>query len=117
MTTSPARRPPAGTRRSQPRQTAPLRDRGAYQASKQDLLTRFRRLAGQVNGIAEMVEEERYCPEVLTQLSAAIAGLEKIGFILLREHVQHCVAEGMAAGEGEAYMDELIATIQRFAGR
>ncbi len=117
MATSPARRAPTGAHGTRPRQTAPLRDRGAYQASKQDLLKRFRRLAGQVNGIAQMVEEERYCPEVLTQLSAAIAGLEKIGFILLREHVQHCVTEGIAAGEGEAYMDELIATIQRFAGR
>ncbi len=64
-----------------------------------------------------MVEEERYCPEVLTQLSAAIAGLEKIGFILLRDHVRHCVAEGINAGEGDAYLDELIAAIQRFSGR
>ncbi len=117
MVTSPASAAPAGARRSQPTETEPLRDRGAYQASKQDLLKRFRRLTGQVNGIAQMVEEERYCPDVLTQLSAAIAGLEKIGFILLREHVQHCVADGIAAGEGEAYMDELLATIQRFSGR
>ncbi len=56
-------------------------------------------------------------PEVLTQLSAASAGLEKIGFLLLRERVQHRVAEGIAAGEGEAFTDELIATIQRFARR
>lgn len=96
---------------------APLRTRGSYQASKEELLRRFRRVAGQVDGIAGMVEAERYCPEVLTQLAAAIAGLEKIGFILLRDHVQHCVAEGMQAGEGDAYLDELIATIQRFAGR
>ncbi len=95
----------------------PLRTRGSYQASKEELLNRFRRLAGQVNGIAQMVDEERYCPEVLTQLSAATAGLEKIGFILLRDHVRYCVAEGIAAGQGEAYMDELIATIQRFTGR
>lgn len=117
MATSRGRRAPAGAPRSQPSESAPLRDRGAYQASKQDLLKRFRRLAGQVNGIAEMVDQERYCPEVLIQLSAAIAGLEKIGFILLREHVQHCVAEGIAAGEGQAYMDELMGTIQRFSRR
>lgn len=96
---------------------ASLRTRGSYQASKAELLLRFRRLGGQIDGIAEMVEQERYCPEVLTQLSAAIAGLEKIGFILLRDHLQHCVAEGIAAGEGDAYLDELMATIQRFAGR
>jgi DNA-binding FrmR family transcriptional regulator len=96
---------------------APLKSRGSYQASKQDLLRRFNRLNGQIAGIAQMVEDERYCPEVLTQLSAAIAGLEKIGFILLRDHVKHCVTDGVNAGDGDAYLDELIATIQRFSGR
>lgn len=96
---------------------APLKHRGSYQASKADLLVRFNRLNGQIAGIAQMVDDERYCPEVLTQLSAAIAGLEKIGYILLRDHVQHCVADGIRAGEGEAYLDELVATIQRFSGR
>lgn len=95
----------------------PLRSRGSYQASKPDILRRFKRLNGQITGISQMVADERYCPEVLTQLSAAVAGLEKIGFILLRDHVKHCVAEGIAAGEGEAYLDELMATIQRFSGR
>lgn len=80
-------------------------------------MRRFRRLEGQIAGVAQMVEAERYCPEVLVQLSAAIAALEKIGYILLRDHVHHCVAEGMAAGHGDAYLDELIATIKRFAGR
>lgn len=96
---------------------APLRDQGSYQASTDDLLRRFARAAGQVNGAAQMVRDERYCPEVLTQLAAAIAALEKIGFILLRDHVRHCVAEGIAAGAGDAYMDELMTTIQRFSGR
>jgi DNA-binding FrmR family transcriptional regulator len=99
------------------RQVRPLKARGSYQASKGDILRRFNRLKGQIAGIAQMVEDERYCPEVLTQLSAAIAALEKIGFILLREHVQHCVADGIEAGDGDAYLDELIATIQRFSGR
>jgi DNA-binding FrmR family transcriptional regulator len=94
-----------------------LKRRGSYQASKADLLVRFNRLNGQIAGIAQMVDDERYCPEVLTQLSAAIAGLEKIGYILLRDHVQHCVADGIRAGHGEAYLDELVATIQRFSGR
>jgi DNA-binding FrmR family transcriptional regulator len=96
---------------------AALRQRGRYQADKDELLTRFRRVNGQISGIAGMVEEERYCPEVLTQLSAAIAALEKIGYILLRDHVRYCVSEGISAGEGEAYLDELMATIQRFSGR
>ena len=94
----------------------PLKTRGSYQASKEDLLVRFNRVAGQLQGIRTMVDEERYCPEVLTQLSAAIAALQKIGYILMRDHIQHCVADGIAEGRGDDYMDELMATVQRFAG-
>ncbi len=64
-----------------------------------------------------MVEDERYCPDVLTQLSASIAGLEKIGFILLREHIGHCVVEDVAGGRGDESLDELITAIHRFSGR
>ncbi|MGH7685206.1 MAG: metal-sensitive transcriptional regulator [Candidatus Dormibacteria bacterium] len=95
----------------------PLKTRGAYQASKDELLHRFNRVSGQLDGIRGMVDEERYCPEVLVQLSAAIAALEKIGFILLRDHIQGCVAGGIRDGRGDDYMDELMATVQRFAGR
>ncbi|GAC1340902.1 MAG: copper-sensing transcriptional repressor CsoR [Candidatus Dormibacteria bacterium] len=91
--------------------------RGAYQADKEQLLARLRRIAGQVTGIAQMVEDERYCPEVLLQLSAAIAGLEKVGFLLLRDHVRHCVVEDIERGHGDDSLDELIATIKRFSGR
>jgi DNA-binding FrmR family transcriptional regulator len=91
--------------------------KGSYQASKAELAARFSRLQGQVSGIARMVEEERYCPEVLTQISSAVAGLEKIGFILLREHIAHCVAEDVVAGRGDEAVDELMAVVHRFAGR
>lgn len=91
--------------------------RGSYQASKADVLARFRRLEGQIRGIAQMVDEERYCPDVLTQLSASIAGLEKIGFILLRDHIVHCVVDDVTSGRGEESLDELIAVIHRFSGR
>ena len=109
--------PRALTRRPTRATPPALRERGSYQASKEDLLRRLARVRGQVDGVARMVADERYCPEVLTQLTAAIAALEKIGFILLRDHVQHCVADGMAAGDGDAYLDELMATVQRFSGR
>ncbi len=91
--------------------------RGSYQASKAEMLARFRRVEGQIRGISQMVEDERYCPEVLTQLSASIAGLEKIGFILLREHIGHCVVEDVGKGRGEEALDELITAIHRFSGR
>ncbi|MFN2568939.1 MAG: metal-sensitive transcriptional regulator [Candidatus Dormibacteria bacterium] len=100
---------------TQPRRTT--NTRGAYQAGKQELVRRFNRVSGQIGGIAQMVEEERYCPEVLIQLSAAIAALEKIGYILLRDHVHHCVTDGINRGDGDAYLDELMATIRQFTGR
>lgn len=104
-----------GTHAHKPRQ--PLKSRGSYQASKDELFVRFNRVAGQLEGIRTMVDQERYCPEVLTQLSAAIAALEKIGYILLRDHIQGCVADGIREGNGDDYMDELMAIVQRFAGR
>jgi DNA-binding FrmR family transcriptional regulator len=91
--------------------------KGSYQASKEELAARFSRLQGQINGISRMVEEERYCPDVLTQLSAAVAALEKIGFILLRDHIAHCVVEDVAKGRGDETIDELMAVVHRFAGR
>ena len=90
---------------------------GSYQASKQDLAARFNRLQGQISGIARMVEEERYCPDVLTQISSAVAALEKIGFLLLRDHIAGCVVEDVAQGRADAAVDELMAVVHRFAGR
>ncbi len=91
--------------------------KGSYQASKEELDARFKRLQGQISGIARMVDEERYCPDVLTQISSAVAALEKIGFILLREHIAHCVVDDVARGRGDDTVDELMAVVHRFAGR
>ena len=91
--------------------------RGSYQASKEEVLARLRRIQGQIGGIAQMVEEERYCPDVLNQLSASIAGLEKIGFLLLRDHIAHCVVDDVNRGAADRTLDELLAVIHRFSGR
>ena len=91
--------------------------KGSYQASKEELAARFSRLQGQISGIARMVEEERYCPEVLTQISSAVAALEKIGFILLREHIANCVVDDAIGGRRDEAVDELLAVVHRFAGR
>lgn len=91
--------------------------RGSYQASKQDLLVRFQRVQGQVAGISRMVEEERYCPEVLVQIRSASAALDQIGYLLLRDHLAHCVAEGVRAGEGDTYLDEVMEVIRGYSRR
>ena len=89
--------------------------RGSYQASKPELLRRFQRVAGQVAGISRMVEDERYCPEVLVQLRSASAALDQIGYLLLRDHLAHCVADGIRRGEGDAYLDEVMEVLRGYS--
>ena len=77
-----------------------------YTANKEDLLKRLRRAEGQVRGIHRMVEEDTYCIDVLTQVSAATKALETVAIALLIDHLAHCVAE--AAREGGAVADAKI---------
>lgn len=77
-----------------------------YASNKEDLLKRLRRAEGQVRGIHRMVEEDTYCIDVLTQVSAATKALETVALALLDDHLAHCVAE--AAREGGAVADDKI---------
>jgi CsoR family transcriptional regulator, copper-sensing transcriptional repressor len=77
-----------------------------YSSNKEQLLTRLRRAEGQVRGIHRMIEEDTYCIDVLTQVSAATKALETVALALLEDHLAHCVAE--AAREGGAVADEKI---------
>jgi DNA-binding FrmR family transcriptional regulator len=87
-----------------------------YQASKGKLLNRLSRIEGQVRGVSRMVEEERYCIDVLTQIGAIEAALDKVALGLLDEHTRHCLAE--AEGEERAErVDELMGALGRFVGR
>lgn len=70
--------------------------------SKDDLLARLRRIEGQVRGIAQMVEQDRYCIDVLTQVSAATKGLQGVALGLFDDHLRHCVADAVAAGGTDA---------------
>jgi CsoR family transcriptional regulator, copper-sensing transcriptional repressor len=87
-----------------------------YSATKDQLLKRLRRVQGQVGGIERMVAEDRYCIDVLTQISAAQAALDKIALGLLDEHAQHCVA-GAAEGEQVEKTEELMAAVGRLMRR
>jgi len=69
-----------------------------YTDNKDDLLKRLRRAEGQVRGIARMVEEDKYCIDILTQVSAATKALETVALSLLGDHLSHCVAEATAEG-------------------
>ena len=77
-----------------------------YVDNKEDLVKRLRRAEGQVRGIQRMVEEDAYCIDVLTQVSAATKALETVALSLLEDHLSHCVAQ--AAAEGGAVAEEKI---------
>lgn len=87
-----------------------------HRANKTNLQNRLNRVEGQVRGIGRMVEEDRYCIDILTQLQAVRAALSKVEQELLREHIDHCVAAAFAAGDAEAQRakaDELVKLLQR----
>ncbi|MDO3699920.1 metal-sensitive transcriptional regulator [Curtobacterium flaccumfaciens] len=85
-----------------------------YIGDKDDLLKRLRRAEGQVRGIARMVEDETYCIDVLTQISAANRALERVALSLLEDHLAHCVAEAVAAG-GDAADEKVREASQAIA--
>ena len=79
-------------------------------------LRRLRRLEGQVRGLQKMVEEDRYCPEIMIQISAAQEALRTVGRELMRNHLRHCVTQTVAEGRGEtanAMYDELVELIYK----
>jgi len=89
-----------------------------YAANKEALVNRLHRIEGQVRGIERMVEEDRYCIDILTQISAVNTALESLAFQLLDGHVKHCVAGAFASGddaEMAAKTTELLEAVQRFA--
>lgn len=86
-----------------------------YAAGKDELLSRLRKIEGQVRGIQRMVEQDQYCVDVLTQISAVISGMEKVGLKLLRGHITGCVREALETnGSGEEKVDELVKVVERF---
>jgi DNA-binding FrmR family transcriptional regulator len=87
-----------------------------YSATKEQLIARLRRIEGQVRGVQRMVEEDRYCIDVVTQISAIEGALEKVALGLLDEHARHCV---MTAEDGmrEERTEELVAAFGRLLGR
>jgi DNA-binding FrmR family transcriptional regulator len=86
-----------------------------YAATKDAHLKRLRRIEGQVRGIQRMIEDDTYCIDILTQVSAATKALESLALVLLDEHLRHCVTEAIQAGgdEADAKVGEASAAIAR----
>lgn len=76
------------------------------------LQNRLNRITGQLGGIAKMLEENRYCGDILTQVAAAESALQSFGYSILQEHMETCVAEGIRAGDTEI-LDEALGLIKK----
>jgi DNA-binding FrmR family transcriptional regulator len=89
---------------------------GYIKAKDKELLqNRLKRIEGQVRGVQRMVDEEAYCVDVLTQIASVVSALEKVGTILLKDHVEHCVRESIENGEdADEKIEELTAAVERF---
>lgn len=86
-----------------------------YMSDKQKYLARLRRIEGQTRGVHRMIEEDTYCIDILTQVSAVTSALENVALALLDDHLDHCVAEAATAGGDEAQekIREASAAIKR----
>ncbi|MBA2518045.1 MAG: metal-sensitive transcriptional regulator [Chloroflexia bacterium] len=92
---------------------SPVRHSFSYSHDKAKILNRLRRIEGQVRGVQRMVEEDQYCLDVLTQLSAIIAGSKATGLLLLEDHIRGCVI-GAGPDDQDAVLTELTEAIERF---
>ncbi|HEX6700096.1 MAG TPA: metal-sensitive transcriptional regulator [Gaiellaceae bacterium] len=89
-----------------------------YAKDKQSLVRRLHRIEGQVRGIERMIDDDRYCIDVLTQIAAANTALESLALTILDDHVRHCVAHALASGDdadAQTKTEELIDAVRRFA--
>ena len=88
-----------------------------YSASKDQLSKRLRRIEGQIRGVERMVEDDRYCIDILTQIAAVQAALDKVALGVLDDHARHCIVGGAASQEPEQLSDELMAAVGRLMRR
>jgi DNA-binding FrmR family transcriptional regulator len=84
------------------------------QPHKAALLTRLKRIEGQVRGVAKMIEEDRYCVDVLTQVSAVKSALDAVAMQLLADHTHGCVQNAIRSGEGDKAIEELMDVLGKF---
>ncbi|GGI40695.1 metal-sensing transcriptional repressor [Mammaliicoccus stepanovicii] len=82
---------------------------------KDKVINRLKRIEGQVRGIQNMVEDDRYCLDVLVQISAIQSALKNVGFAVTERHMQHCVSDAIQNGDGEEMIDELLTVLKQFS--
>ena len=105
--TSPAKPPSKNCHAGDPQQVV--------QPHKQSLLKRMNRVEGQVRGVAKMIEEDRYCVDIMTQVSAIKSALDAVAMQLLEDHTQGCVRDAIQSGGGEPAIKELMQIFAKLA--
>ena len=87
----------------------------SYENDKEKLLNRLRRIEGQSRGLQRMVEEDKYCVDIMTQISSIQAALEQVSLALMENHMRHCVTEAIQQGNGEEKISEVMTVLRRYA--
>ena len=111
----PASKSPAKPRAQHARPRARNAPLGAARPQRDALLSRLNRIGGQVRGVAGMIERERYCVEVLTQIAAIRSALDAVAMRLLEDHARGCVGSAIRAGRGEESIEELMSVVKRLS--
>ncbi|ENH98055.1 hypothetical protein J416_02389 [Gracilibacillus halophilus YIM-C55.5] len=85
------------------------------QDEKQKVINRLKRIEGQVRGIQNMVEEDRYCVDILVQINAIQSALKNVGFTVTERHLNHCVTHAIKEGDGQETIEELMNVMKQFS--
>ena len=86
----------------------------SYEDKKETILARLRSIEGQTRGLQKMVEQDKYCVDIMTQISSVQAALEQISLMLMEDHMRHCVTEAIQQGNGEEKISEVLNVIKRY---
>jgi CsoR family transcriptional regulator, copper-sensing transcriptional repressor len=87
----------------------------ASDEGKQKLLTRLRRIEGQTRGLQRMVEDDKYCVDIMTQIAGVQAALEQVSVQLMERHLRHCVTEAILEGKGEEKIQEIMTVLKHYS--
>ncbi len=82
---------------------------------KEKVMRRLKRIEGQVRGIQKMIDEDRYCVDILVQISAIQSALKNVGYSVTERHMKHCVSDAITKGEGDDSIEELMAVLKQFS--
>ena len=84
-----------------------------YTKDKPSLLTRMKKIEGQAKGIGQMIEEDRYCIDIVQQLSALSAAADEVSLLILQDHIEGCVVDAIREQHGEGHIKELMETLRK----